>query len=187
VADLYESVESVGDQAENILTAIAKFALPAGHLEDFEDAVSQLTPAASSNQLEDALMRLGEFLGFHSERPEQEYAIGPDVLWLPTAQSGIVIESKGGKEIHEGSWQGRAWSVASFRGMVQSELPGPKMYPGASSPQRSGNTCSDGREDLRHDLRRSWTPHISTSFFAFAGLSFEPEPQEPVDALSKAT
>lgn len=98
IADLYEAVESVGDQAENILSAIAKFALPGGHLADFEDAVVQLTPAASSNQLEESLKRLGAFLGFHSERPEQEYGVGPDVLWLPNADIGIIIESKLGKK-----------------------------------------------------------------------------------------
>lgn len=80
MADLYVPAASVGSQTENILTQIAKFALPTGHLQDFETAISWLTPAASSNQLEDGLKRLGGFLGFHSERPEKEYGVGPDVL-----------------------------------------------------------------------------------------------------------
>jgi len=98
MAEPYIPLVSVGDQAENIITQIAKFALPTGHLQDFEAAVSWLTPAASSNQLEDGVKRLGGFLGFHSERPEQEYGVGPDVLWLPNDNYGIVIECKGGKQ-----------------------------------------------------------------------------------------
>jgi len=98
MADLYTPATSVGNQTENIITQIAKFALATGHLQDFETAVSWLTPAASSNQLEDGLKRLGSFLGFHSERPEQEFGLGPDVLWLPDADFGFVIESKGNKK-----------------------------------------------------------------------------------------
>jgi replicative superfamily II helicase len=98
MADLYVPTVSVGSQADNILAQIAKFALPTGHLQDFESAVSWLSPAASSNQLEDGLKRLGSLLGFYSERPEQEYGIGPDVLWLPDGDIGILIESKGGKK-----------------------------------------------------------------------------------------
>jgi hypothetical protein len=98
MADLYVPSVSVGDQAENIITQIAKFALPAGHLQEFEEAASWLTPAASSNQLEDGMKRLGLFLGFHSERPERDYGVGPDVLWLPNDKYGIVIECKGGKQ-----------------------------------------------------------------------------------------
>ncbi len=98
MADLYTPTASVGNQAENIITQIAKFALPTGHVQDFETAASWLTPAASSNQLEEGLKRLGAFLGFYSERPEQEYGLGPDVLWLPDDDFGFVIESKGKKK-----------------------------------------------------------------------------------------
>ena len=98
MADLYVPTASVGRQADNILAQIAKFALASGHLQDFESAVSWLSPAASSNQLEDGLKRLGSFMGFYSERPEQEFGVGPDVLWLPDGDVGILIESKAGKK-----------------------------------------------------------------------------------------
>jgi hypothetical protein len=42
------------------------------------------------------LKRLGDFLGFRAERPEQDYSLGPDVLWLPSDR--FVIESKGNKK-----------------------------------------------------------------------------------------
>jgi hypothetical protein len=98
MTELYTPTPSVGNQAENIVTQIAKFAVPTGHLQDFEEAVSWLTPVATSNQQEEGLKRLGAFLGFHSERPERDYGVGPDVLWLPDEERGILIESKGNKQ-----------------------------------------------------------------------------------------
>jgi replicative superfamily II helicase len=98
MADLYKPILAVGSQVENILAQASMFAVPGGYLQDFQEAVSWLTPAATSNQFEEGLKRLGRFLGFYSERPEQEYGVGPDVLWLPNDFEGIVIESKGGKK-----------------------------------------------------------------------------------------
>ena len=98
MAESYMPTASVGNQAENILTQIAKFSVPTGHLQDFEEAVSWLIPTASNNQFEEGLKRLGAFLGFHSERPEKEHGVGPDVLWLPDEECGIVLESKGQKK-----------------------------------------------------------------------------------------
>jgi hypothetical protein len=98
MTELYTPTPSVGNQAENIVTQIAKFAVPTGHLQDFDEAVSWLTPVATSNQQEEGLKRLGTFLGFHSERPEHDYRVGPDVLWLPDEALGILIESKGNKQ-----------------------------------------------------------------------------------------
>jgi replicative superfamily II helicase len=99
MANLYKATLVVGGQVETILAQASIFAVPGGYLQDFEEAVSWLTPAASSNQFEEGLKRLGGFLGFHAERPEQEYGVGPDVLWLPDGSNGIVIEAKGGKNL----------------------------------------------------------------------------------------
>jgi Type III restriction enzyme, res subunit len=88
----------IAPQTENILAQISKFTELSGHVRDFDDAVSSITPVATSNQLEQGLERLGEFLGFHAERPEKQLGVGPDVLWLPSDLVGLVIESKGGKQ-----------------------------------------------------------------------------------------
>jgi hypothetical protein len=98
MAELYTPTPAVGNQAQNIMDQIAKFAVLTGHLQDFEEAVSWLTPAATSNQQEEGLKRLGAFVGFHSERPERDYGVGPDVLWLPDEALGFVIECKGNKQ-----------------------------------------------------------------------------------------
>jgi replicative superfamily II helicase len=98
MANLYKPTLTVGSQVESILAQASMFAVPGGYLQDFEEAVSWLTPGATSNQFEEGLKRLGRFLGFYTERPEQEYGVGPDALWLPDGSNGILIESKGGKD-----------------------------------------------------------------------------------------
>jgi replicative superfamily II helicase len=94
----YVPTHEVSKQAEAILTQIAKFSLPMGHLQDFDDCANWLTPVATSGQHEQSLKRLGEFLGFYAERPEQDHGVGPDVLWLMYEKYGLVIESKGKKK-----------------------------------------------------------------------------------------
>lgn len=98
-ANLYTPTLQVGRQAEVILTQIGRFALPNGHLQDFEDAISCLTPTATSNQFEQSMKRLGELLGFHAERPEQDCGEGPDVLWITADQVGLIIECKSNKQM----------------------------------------------------------------------------------------
>ena len=98
MAQLYTPTPTVGNQAGNINDQISKFSIPMGHIQDFIEAVSWLTPSATSNQLEEGLKRLGSFLGFHSERPEKDHKVGPDILWLPDEPLGILIESKGNKQ-----------------------------------------------------------------------------------------
>lgn len=90
----YEQVYQVGEQAENILRIISGFALRRGCLEEFDEVVSFLTPAATSNQFEESLKNLGEFMGFKGQRPERDYRMGPDVLWLAGKVTGVVIECK---------------------------------------------------------------------------------------------
>jgi hypothetical protein len=48
----------------------------------------------SSNLFEEALKNIARYLGFGSQRPEQEYKKGPDVLWQIGGQKYFVIEAK---------------------------------------------------------------------------------------------
>ena len=48
------------------------------------------------NDFEEAMKELGEFLGFNSERTEQIYGKGPDVLWDVGDSTYFVIECKNG-------------------------------------------------------------------------------------------
>jgi hypothetical protein len=86
-----------GDQTQRIVREIAEFGYRRGYFAHFEEIVSYLTSEASSNQFEEALASLGRVLGFHAERPENDYRVGPDVLWLVDEKTGLVIEAKSRK------------------------------------------------------------------------------------------
>jgi len=94
----YEPLIDVGEQVGNILDEVARFALRKGALDEFERTVSFLTPSATSNQFEESLRRFGELLGFRGQRPDHEFRVGPDVLWLSGTDGGFVIECKHRKE-----------------------------------------------------------------------------------------
>jgi hypothetical protein len=48
----------------------------------------------SANNFEESFKNIALYLGFDSQRPEQEYSKGPDVLWKLTGQNYFVIECK---------------------------------------------------------------------------------------------
>ena len=54
-----------------------------------------------SRRFEAAMRDLGVFLGFGSERPEDQIGVGPDNLWALGAQNYLVIECKSGAVLAE--------------------------------------------------------------------------------------
>lgn len=48
----------------------------------------------SANSFEEAMKNIARFIGIESQRPEQEYSKGPDVLWKLGESSYLVIECK---------------------------------------------------------------------------------------------
>lgn len=86
-----------GEQAEAIVSKLASFFPLRGYLAHFDEVVSHLVPEASANQFEQALEDLGLILGFRTERPDNIYRVGPDVLWLLTDNLSLVIEAKSRK------------------------------------------------------------------------------------------
>lgn len=48
----------------------------------------------TSNIFEEGLKNVAQYLGFYSQRPEQEYKKGPDVLWKIGALKYLIIECK---------------------------------------------------------------------------------------------
>jgi replicative superfamily II helicase len=93
----YIATHAPGQQAREIVRKLAEFGYRRGYLAYFDETVSQLTANSSANQFEEALAELGRILGFHAERPENDYAIGPDVLWLLDDKTGLIIEAKSRK------------------------------------------------------------------------------------------
>lgn len=56
---------------------------------------------ASTNEVEEALRYLGQYLGLDSTRPDKEHDIGPDVLWISSGVA-LCIEAKTDKESGSG-------------------------------------------------------------------------------------
>lgn len=97
VAPAYVRVAAPSEQSETIIKLLDPYAPRRGFLSSFEEAVDWLTPSASSNQFEESLRRLGEMLGFQSQRPDHEFGKGPDVLWVMNGQQAWVMEAKSQK------------------------------------------------------------------------------------------
>ena len=76
-----------------------KFEHRKGIVAHFEQVTSLLTPSASSNQFEESLKQLGELLGFTAQRPDNDFGVGPDVLWLLNDSSALIIEVKSRKKL----------------------------------------------------------------------------------------
>jgi len=87
-----------GEQAEQLVAKLLEFGYRRGYLAHFDQTTSYLTGESSPNQFEEGLAELGRMLGFHADRPENDYGVGPDVLWLVGRREGIVIEAKSRKD-----------------------------------------------------------------------------------------
>lgn len=96
-APAYEAISEPGEQVGNLLMQMSEYALRKGIAEELADTVSILTPAATSNQFEEALKRFGELLGFKAQRPEAQFRTGPDVIWIVSGRI-FVIECKHRKD-----------------------------------------------------------------------------------------
>ena len=86
-----------GPQADAIVKRIGPFRYKRGYIAEFDENVSFLAPACSSDQFETALCELGSTLGFEASRPEKTLGNGPDVLWVISPEVGLVIEAKSRK------------------------------------------------------------------------------------------
>ena len=86
-----------GPQAQGIVARIGPFRFKRGYVAEFENVVSFLVPESTANQFEGALCELGNMLGFEATRPEDTLGTGPDVLWIISKNTGLIIEAKSRK------------------------------------------------------------------------------------------
>jgi replicative superfamily II helicase len=86
-----------GPQAKGIVKQLKPFRYKHGYVAQFEETVALLAPSSSSGQFEQAMADLGTMLGFETSRPEQAYGKGPDLLWLISQETGLIIEAKSRK------------------------------------------------------------------------------------------
>jgi len=56
-----------------------------------------LSGNGTTNQTEESLRHLGQYLGLQSSRPDKEFGTGPDVLWYSSEHSALCMEVKSAK------------------------------------------------------------------------------------------
>lgn len=64
----------------------------------FERDLLHLNGGGTTNQTEEALRCLGQYLGFSATRPDSEFGTGPDILWIFQDKSALCLDAKSGKE-----------------------------------------------------------------------------------------
>lgn len=98
VRPAYVARPIAGKQSVAIVARMLEYDLRGALLADFDEAVAELVPTATTARYEEALANLGSYLGFEAERPEKVYNKGPDVLWRTDAAFDFVIEAKSKKK-----------------------------------------------------------------------------------------
>lgn len=89
----------VHDQVHEVCSQIG--VLPSGTVtlpKSLSSDLSVLGTGGSSNQVEEGLRALGQYLGLESTRPDKEFGTGPDVLWCLGDEIALCIEAKTNKE-----------------------------------------------------------------------------------------
>lgn len=94
----YSALPEPGGQSKAIAQRLAGYRARRGFMKDFDEVVAFLVASSSANQFEQALMDLGNMLGFTSQRPENTGEPGSDVLWLLPGKIGVIIEAKSRKK-----------------------------------------------------------------------------------------
>lgn len=97
-APSYQRLTIPGIQAEAISKEIFAYKYRLGYIAKFDEVVSLLNHSVSSNQFEQSFSDLGHMLGFSTERPDNVYKIGPDILWIMKDKLALVVEAKSRKE-----------------------------------------------------------------------------------------
>jgi replicative superfamily II helicase len=145
IAPPYTSLLRPSPQAEAIISKIDEHQPRRGFINEFDDVVSLLVPSASPNQFEQALADLGAMLGFRTQRPDNSFKIGPDVLWLLTDNHALVMEAKSRKQIdnplskeeHGQLLDAEAWFKREYPNYTCERV---SVHPNASSRQVSAET-----------------------------------------------
>ena len=85
------------EQSQSISALFEGYRARLGVYREFESSTSFLHENSSSNQFEESLCSLGKYLGFSSERFDNN-GDGPDVLWITHDKTAYLIEAKSGKK-----------------------------------------------------------------------------------------
>jgi|CZKV01.1.fsa_nt_gi tetratricopeptide (TPR) repeat protein len=65
----------------------------------FDRDLFYLNGTGTTNQTEEALRCLGQYLGLQATRPDNEHDTGPDVFWLCPDKTALCLDAKTGKQL----------------------------------------------------------------------------------------
>lgn len=92
---VYKKINILDDsQLKNIQSVLRRFADYTEFRLYADEIVANLSWGIDSNKFEDALLKVGELLGFESQRPDRDIKMGPDNLWAMPKNEYIAIECK---------------------------------------------------------------------------------------------
>lgn len=82
------------NQALYIKKYIEKYSTPSELELEINEILDFMDFGIDSKKFENSIMKIGKFLGFASEQPDQQYREGPDNLWAVAPSEYFVIECK---------------------------------------------------------------------------------------------
>ena len=99
---VYKKIKSKGIQGASVRKGIEGFSTSQDVVLYVKELINSLqyNPDIKAQRFENSLAKLGRFLGFSAQMPEQELGNGPDVLWCMTDGIYLILEAKS-RSIHE--------------------------------------------------------------------------------------
>lgn len=98
-------------------------------LREFDNIRNDISYGPKTNQCEEAIKTLGEFLGLDASRPDNELGTGPDVLWVDKeTQSLLAIEAKTDKNPPSKYTKQDVAQFYDHIGFLDANYPGYKKY-----------------------------------------------------------
>jgi len=163
----YTKIANPGIQAANVRKNITEFSRPQDVSVYIEDILKclQYNPDIDSDKFEDKLDILGNFLGFYSQRPEEELGDGPDVLWCMSNNLYLIMEAKSQathdkitQENIEQILHSKEWFVEQYGDNVEYlcvTLQSPartydNVHPGKNTYVLDGDSLSNLKNNLRN-------------------------------------
>ena len=95
----YVPLDNPVSQCATLKKRIQELTDPRGLVTQYDSCVVEIDMnLQSAHQFEQSLSDLGIYFGFVTERPDNDYGKGPDVLWISENKEAFIIEAKNSKK-----------------------------------------------------------------------------------------
>lgn len=99
VLESYVPLENSVSQCAALKKRMEELTDPRGLVTQYDSCAVEIDMGLqSAHQFEQSLANLGEYFGFVTERPDNDYGKGPDVLWISENKEAFIIEAKSAKK-----------------------------------------------------------------------------------------